>query len=311
MENLHGKHRKQKGLRMAEGRMIKKRISKSLKFAHLKNDKTRTLYLLLLPHTDVDGRLEANSSIVKGEVCPYISTLTIKNIPSCLKELHESGLICLYEFGGEKFLQVQRFHDFNKVSATKEATSRIPPPTPEQLQSYSGVTPAEVKLSKVKLSISKENGVCDFENFWKEYPKKKSKGQAESTWNKLKKQGTLPELAILHDAIAAAKAGQDWLRDNGQYIPYPSTWLNAKGWEDEVKVDLKIKKPKFCFVCRESASESVSTFYGKADICPKCLELLHKAPHKEHFKTGSQIPKSSMSKDELEKMILAQKGGEK
>lgn len=26
---------------------------------------------------------------------------------------------------------------------------------------------------------------------------------------------------------------KDWLKDNGRYIPYPSTWLNQKRWEDE------------------------------------------------------------------------------
>ena len=26
----------------------------------------------------------------------------------------------------------------------------------------------------------------------------------------------------------------DWKKQNGKYIPYPSTWLNQKRWEDEV-----------------------------------------------------------------------------
>lgn len=29
------------------------------------------------------------------------------------------------------------------------------------------------------------------------------------------------------------RGSKDWLKDNGQYIPYPSTWLNQKRWEDE------------------------------------------------------------------------------
>ncbi len=135
---------------MAEGRMLKKRISKSRKFAALKNDKSRLTYLLLLPHTDVCGRIEAALSILKGAICPYIDTLTTRSIAACLKELHDIGLICLYETDGEKYLQVQRFLDFNKISPGKEAASSIPEPTPEQLQSCSRGTPAEVKGSKVK-----------------------------------------------------------------------------------------------------------------------------------------------------------------
>lgn len=29
------------------------------------------------------------------------------------------------------------------------------------------------------------------------------------------------------------RGSKDWLKDNGQYIPYPSTWLNQRRWEDE------------------------------------------------------------------------------
>ena len=28
---------------------------------------------------------------------------------------------------------------------------------------------------------------------------------------------------------------EQWKKDNGKYIPYPSSWLNAKGWEDEIQ----------------------------------------------------------------------------
>jgi hypothetical protein len=30
-----------------------------------------------------------------------------------------------------------------------------------------------------------------------------------------------------------ATRSEDWTKEGGQYIPYPATWLNAKGWEDE------------------------------------------------------------------------------
>ena len=70
-----------------------------------------------------------------------------------------------------------------------------------------------------------------FDDFWAQYPKKRSKGQAEKTWVKLKPDEQLFK-AIL-DGLERAKTSAEWLTDDGQYIPYPSTWLNAKGWEDE------------------------------------------------------------------------------
>jgi len=34
-------------------------------------------------------------------------------------------------------------------------------------------------------------------------------------------------------ALETQKASEKWLKDNGQYIPNPATWLNQRRWEDE------------------------------------------------------------------------------
>jgi hypothetical protein len=43
------------------------------------------------------------------------------------------------------------------------------------------------------------------------------------------------------DKIKQAKNSNEWIKENGQFIPYPATWLNAKGWEDEYNI--KTKRP--------------------------------------------------------------------
>lgn len=70
-----------------------------------------------------------------------------------------------------------------------------------------------------------------FESFWQSYPKKKAKGDAERAWSKINPSEHLIEEIL--SAVQRAKTSQDWLKDNGQFIPYPATWLNRKGWEDE------------------------------------------------------------------------------
>lgn len=70
-----------------------------------------------------------------------------------------------------------------------------------------------------------------FAEFWKAYPKKKNKGDAEKAWKKLKPTGPLVDQML--KSIQTAKTTEDWKKDNGQFIPYPASWLNAKGWEDE------------------------------------------------------------------------------
>lgn len=71
-----------------------------------------------------------------------------------------------------------------------------------------------------------------FDRFWQAYPKKRSKGQAEKTWNKIKPTEQLTSQMI--NAIERAKTSDEWLKNGGQFIPNPSTWLNAKGWDDEL-----------------------------------------------------------------------------
>lgn len=71
-----------------------------------------------------------------------------------------------------------------------------------------------------------------FAEFWSAYPLKKAKATAEKAWAKLKPSADL-QAAIL-SAIAAHKLSADWMRDGGQYIPHPTTWLNQRRWEDEV-----------------------------------------------------------------------------
>lgn len=70
-----------------------------------------------------------------------------------------------------------------------------------------------------------------FDEFWAQYPKKRSKGQAEKTWVKLKPDEQLFEAIMA--GLERAKTSVEWTKDGGQFIPYPATWLNAKGWEDE------------------------------------------------------------------------------
>ncbi len=70
-----------------------------------------------------------------------------------------------------------------------------------------------------------------FEAFWTSYPKKKSIGRAERAFGKMNPDEQLMEAIMA--GIERAKTSEDWLKDGGKFIPYPATWLNARGWEDE------------------------------------------------------------------------------
>jgi len=70
-----------------------------------------------------------------------------------------------------------------------------------------------------------------FDQFWAQYPRKKSKGQAERAWVKINPDDAL--FAQIIEGLERARKSRDWIKESGQYIPYPATWLNAKGWEDD------------------------------------------------------------------------------
>ena len=79
-----------------------------------------------------------------------------------------------------------------------------------------------------------DNGVEEsFQIFYEVYPKRKSRGQAWKAWKKIEPGPEL--LKAMLDAIKCAKKTEEWQKEKGKYIPYPATWLNASGWEDEIE----------------------------------------------------------------------------
>jgi hypothetical protein len=85
--------------------------------------------------------------------------------------------------------------------------------------------------SSSSTSTSNIYSLAQFELFWKAYPKKRSRGQAEKAFQKISPDEEL--LNRILTAIEQAKKSEAWLKEEGRFIPYPATWLNARGWEDE------------------------------------------------------------------------------
>lgn len=79
----------------------------------------------------------------------------------------------------------------------------------------------------------------EFEQFWNVYPKKIGKRAALQAWRKAKDK---PPLVDIMQVIDKAKQSEQWTKENGQFIPHPSTWLNQGRWMDEPIVKL-VPKP--------------------------------------------------------------------
>jgi len=76
----------------------------------------------------------------------------------------------------------------------------------------------------------------DFELFYKAYPKKKQPGDAEKAWKSIK-----PDLNAVLAALEWQTKTHDWTKDNGQFIPYPASYLRARAWEDERPAPKKLQ----------------------------------------------------------------------
>lgn len=71
-----------------------------------------------------------------------------------------------------------------------------------------------------------------FRGFWKFYPRGENKQAAIRAWDKLRPSDEL--IDRMGAALKRQKQSADWLAGIG--VPYASTWLNQRRWEDEVRV---------------------------------------------------------------------------
>jgi hypothetical protein len=71
-----------------------------------------------------------------------------------------------------------------------------------------------------------------FEQFWQAYPRKVAKVNALKAWAK---QGCEADMYMGQAAIddAEKRTRLKWWSSDASKIPHPSSWINAKRWEDE------------------------------------------------------------------------------
>ena len=68
-----------------------------------------------------------------------------------------------------------------------------------------------------------------FDVFWEAYPKKTGKEAARKSFARAK-----ADIGTMLSALEVQKQSEQWTKNNGQFIPNPTTWLNQGRWEDEL-----------------------------------------------------------------------------
>jgi len=71
-----------------------------------------------------------------------------------------------------------------------------------------------------------------FDDWWEAWPKKVDKANAAKKW-KTNKCDDMADALIADVEIRKARHW-DWIKDEGKYIPNPTTYINGKRWQDEI-----------------------------------------------------------------------------
>jgi len=223
---------------MAERRMFAKTIVLSDAFLDMPLG-ARCLYMTMGMLADDDGFVNAPKSIMRqcGATEDDLKVLLAKKFVLPF----ESGVIVIKHWRINNYLQKDRIQPtkYQEEFALLEL---------EGNGAYTKQSEACIhdsvyidKNSKDKNSIDKntDSSEQDFERFWSAYPKKKNKGQARSSFSRALKKTSVETMI---SAVEKQKQSKDWKKDNGQFIPYPSTWLNAEAWENDMTATAPTQK---------------------------------------------------------------------
>jgi hypothetical protein len=186
----------------------------------------RLLYIALWCEADRDGRLVWKPLTFKIR---YFPVDDVDVIDLC-SELVDKGLIELYL---DNYAVIPSFYRHQNINP-RETASVLPAPL--SIPRVSDASPKKSDAQQGKSRKGKESnkrvtdGNNDFEKFWAAYPRKDSKVQAEKAFAKLAPdEQTLTEILA---GVGRAVTSEQWRKDEGKFIPYASTWLNQRRWED-------------------------------------------------------------------------------
>ena len=170
------------------------------------------------------GQLVASLNSIKKAAGNGIS---VQNIRTALVRFEKLGFLTNKSTKCGRLISIINWDSYQEILSppNKDSNKGVTKTSqrPNTYQEYKNIR----KKEKPKIYSS------NFLIFWNAYPRKKNKGSAERAFKKIN-----PDKSFLNEILSKleeAKKSHDWQKDGGQFIPYPATWLNARGWEDEIK----------------------------------------------------------------------------
>lgn len=138
-------------MKIAEGRMIRKRIAGSKNFAKL-SPKAQVLFTMMIPHYNAHGKMNGGSGFIKDEVCPLIKFLTTRTISRYLREISRKTSVKYFRHGGRWWIHSINFNSHHqKLKIDRLGDDHLPSypglfkDKSRTSQDFSGECPPEVK----------------------------------------------------------------------------------------------------------------------------------------------------------------------
>lgn len=184
-----------------------------------------------------------------AELFPY---LTERQIGYVLEKLVDAGLIMKGNYNkssydrtlwyaitkkGYSIIQNCQMKETNLSNQSDENVQPIPDILPDNItdsktdiNNTNGQTGFDRSADENKKKKN-DNWEKQFEKFYSQYPKKTKKQNVRKWFEKNRPDDEL--FLTMLKSLDLFKKSNEWTKNKGQFIPYPSTWLNQRRWEDE------------------------------------------------------------------------------
>lgn len=178
------------------------------------------------------GTFQVNAAVLKGKLWPLRRDVRPQDILGWLAEYQQQGMVMLWEDQGKRYGLFTNWSAWQRIDPRLNRKHPEPPENLHELPGNSGNYPQSIAIAIPNTIAIAKGASPGFAVFWHAYPNKKAKRAAERAWHKLQPNEQLQ--AVILASLQRATTSAQWLKEDGQFIPHPATWLNGRRWEDDL-----------------------------------------------------------------------------
>lgn len=193
--------------------------------------------MLLVPSKpEANGsRIEKTTSRLEAKGLAKLVGDSEANVKQLLSELEANNVYSTLEDG--TIYNRRMYRDWKQSLSKAEAGRKGGLASKTQAQPQAKVPPSSSSPTPTPSSTPHQEAAAarldarDFDLFWRAYPRKVGKDAATKAWHNMKPP--IPDTAAILNALKLQARQPQWIKDDGQFIPHPATWINQRRWEDE------------------------------------------------------------------------------